>query len=252
MAQNFLKLNDDKTEVLLIGSKHQCSKAVIPDLVIGTSNISVCETTSVRNLGAIFDKQLSMDKHVQSVCQNAHYHLRQISEIRHFLTKDATECMVHAFISSRLDYVNSLLYGLPSGLIERLQRIQNTAARIVTKTRKHEHITPVLQDLHWLPVKARISYKILLHVFKAITDHGPSYIKDLLVPHCPPRALRSGSQGLLKVPMTSMKTVGDRAFSKCGPVLWNDLPKNIRETKILDTFKQSLKTHLFRQAYPVG
>ena len=250
MAQNFLKLNDDKTEVLLIGTKQQCEKASLQDLAIGQSMITVGVKNSVRNLGAVFDSHLSMHQHVQTICKNAHYHLRQISEISHLLTKDATECMVHAFITSRLDYVNSLLYGLPSRQINRLQGIQNTAARIVSRTRKYDHITPVLQDLHWLPVRFRIEYKILLFVYKAMNDLGPSYLKEVLVPYKPQRTLRSGTQGLLKVPASNMVTVGDRAFSKAGPVLWNVLPSHIRDIKSLDAFKQSLKTHLFRLAYP--
>lgn len=250
MARNFLKLNDSKTEVVLLGTKQQCKKATSLNVNIGDVQIKASENVA-RNLGAVFDSQLSMHQHIQTVCKNAHYHLRRIGEIRQFLTTEATECLVHAFITSRLDYANSLLSGLPSRLTRNLQVIQNTAARIVTKTRKTAHISPVLQNLHWLPVTSRITFKILLLVFKAINNLGPTYLGELLAPHEPPRTLRSCSQGLLRVPTTRLITCGDRAFSKMGPVLWNALPRKLRHIQQINTFKQCLKTYLFQSAYNI-
>ena len=249
MALNFLKLNDSKTEVILVGKKQQCKKAVIPHLTIGDAKITVNSEHPVRNIGAMFDSQMSMKHHIQTVCKVAHYHLRRIGQVRPYLSREATECLVHAFISSRLDYANSLLYGTPANQIRKLQGIQNTAARIVTRTRKTDHITPVLQDLHWLPVASRIRFKILLFVFKAINNLGPVYLKDLLIPHKPSKSLRSSNQGLLKVPASRLVTCGDRAFCTAGPVLWNALPRDLRESVQLTSFKQGLKTHLFKSAY---
>ena len=190
-----------------------------------------------------------MHQHIQTVSQIAHYHLRRIGEIRQYLTKEAAECLVHAFISSRLDYANSLLFGLPACQTKKLQMIQNIAARIVSRTKMSDHITPVLYNLHWLPVTSRITFKILLLVFKAMNNLGPTYLKELLVPHEPSRTLLSGTQGFLRVPTTRLITCGDRAFCKAGPVLWNALPRKLKEIKLLNTFKQSLKTYLFQSAY---
>ena len=168
--------------------------------------------------------------------------------MRNYLTPGATESLVHALVSSRLDYCNSLLYGIPNYQVKRLQLLQNTAARIVTKTRKYEHITPVLRELHWLPVDYRIQYKILLLVFKCINGLAPVYLQDLLIKYEPVRELRSGSKRLLKIPKTRSK-VGLHAFSVAGPKLWNSLPNHMRETSSLAIFKKSLKTFLFCKYY---
>ena len=159
--------------------------------------------------------------------------------------------IIHAFVTSKLDYCNSLLSGITDELLAKLQKIQNTAARIVTKTRKFEHITPVLKKLHWLPMRQRIQFKILLVTYKALNDKAPSYIRDLLHPYEPTRSLRSSCKNLLSVPVTRLKTFGDRAFEKVAPKLWNGLPESIRLCKSVDSFKKQLKSHLMNTAYHV-
>jgi hypothetical protein len=116
-----------------------------------------------------------MVDHVNSMCRSCYVHIRNIGKIRPYLTQAATEKMVHAFISSHLDQNNALLYGLPKYLTDKLQKVQNNAARIITRTAKYDHIKPVLQSLHWLPVPARIKYKILLFTFKCIHGTAPAY-----------------------------------------------------------------------------
>ena len=117
------------------------------------------------------------------------FHLRNIRRIRDCLSLADTEKLVHAFITSKLDNANSLLYGLPKFLINRLQNVQNAAARVVTRTRKYDHIKPVLKQLHWLPISQRINYKILLLTYKALNGQAPSYITELLEPYVPTRNL---------------------------------------------------------------
>ena len=134
-------------------------------------------------------------------------------------------------------------------MIQKLQMVQNRAARLVTRTRKYEHITPVLKRLHWLPVKVRIEFKLLLLVYKALHGLAPSYLRDLLTEYQPSRSLRSSSLKMLLVPRTKLKTFGDRAFSISGPKLWNDLPLDIRTSESIGTFKSRLKTHFFTQSY---
>ena len=130
-----------------------------------------------------------------------------------------------------------------------LQLLQNSAARVLTRTRGREHITPVLKSLHWLPVCFRIDFKVLLVVFKCLNGLGPSYLSELLLSYQPSRTLRSSGAGLLVVPHTKTKTHGEAAFSHYGPKLWNSLPENIRTAETVDVFKRRLKTHLFSLAF---
>ncbi len=112
--------------------------------------------------------------------KSAYYHLKNIARIRCFVSSQDLEKLVYAFITSRVDYCNGLLTGLPKKTIRQLQLIQNAAARILTRTRTSEHITPVLGSLHWLPVTFRIDFKVLLLVYKSLNGLGPKYIADIL------------------------------------------------------------------------
>ena len=194
MADSKLKMNDDKTELMAIGTRSKLSQ-VIPNLV--PMSISGCDipfSQSVRNLGFYLDETLSMDAH-----------------------------------------------------INKLQRIQNHAARLVLRKSKHESATTLLRTLHWLPVKARIQYKIACLCFQCIYQNSmPPYISDLLHPYCPSRTLRSLDASLLTVPRFSLETFGKKSFSVFGPTVWNSLPLSLRKSQCFTTFKAKLKTHLFR------
>ena len=177
------------------------------------------------------------------------YHIRYIACIRRFLSEESTKALVHAFVTCRLDNCNSLLYGLPKNQIEKLQRVQNCAGRLVVNARRHDHITPVLKDLHWLPVDQRIVFKILLFTYKALNGLAPSYLSDLVKFYAPERNLRSSSQNFLAVPFSKTKSYGDRAFSVCAPTLWNDLPLQLTSSASFNILKSNLKTFLFKYAF---
>ena len=159
-----------------------------------------------------------------NTCKTAFYHLQNIAKIRNCLSQDNAETLVHAFISSKLDFCNALLYGLPQSVIDRLQYVQNCAARLVTRTWSSEQITPVLHKLHWLPVRQRITYTILLLTYKALNGMAPNYIADLLQPYTPTRQLRSSSKNLLVTPKSNLKFYGDRSFQVAAPRLWSGTP----------------------------
>ena len=246
MIKNKLKINDDKTEFLIIASTNGHSKISRDNkLKVGTALIP--PSSSARNLGVIFDDHMNMEDHVTNICRSAHFHLRNIGAIRNFLTDDAAAQLVHSFITSRIDYCNSLLIGLPDTQIKRLQRIQNNAARIVSKVKKYDHISPVLHQLHWLPVNQRIVFKTLLLTYRILNGMAPEYLKDLLTLYKPPRSLRSAEQHQLVVPRTKTKTYGDRCFSVVAPKTWNTLPLEIRLSPSLTSFKKNLKTFLFNE-----
>ncbi len=137
------------------------------------------------------------------------------------------EKLVHAFLTTRLDYCNALLAGCPASSINKLQIVQNAAARVLTRSRKYDHITLILQSLHWLPIKFCISYKILLLTYKALNDLAPAYLTNLLSRYNPTRSLRSQNSGLLVLPKIAKFTKGGRTFSYLAPKLWNSLPDNI-------------------------
>ena len=239
-------LNNDKTELLVLHARHR-PQPPLDSIHIGSDVIPV--SSSAKNIGVWFDDVMSMDKQINSICKSAFYHLRNIAKVAKFISSRHCEILVHAFVTSKLDYCNTLLTGLRQDQIKKLQYVQNAAARLLTGSRKHDHITPLLKDLHWLPVSERINFKILLLTFKSINSLAPKYLSDLLTLYRPPRALRSANKSLLVQPRFNLKTYGQRAFSVIAPKLWNALPPDNRTCTCLDTFKAKLKTHLFSTVF---
>ena len=241
MTTNKLQLNDDKTELMFV------TKSNHPDLpsAVTINDCSVSISTSVRSLGVILDQSLSFEKQVSNICKIAYLELRRISSVRHLLSTDATKTLICAFVLSRIDYCNSLLAGLPKYLIERLQRIQNHAARVVCRAGKYDHTSPLLHSLHWLSVSNRISYKISTLTFSSLFENGPSYLSDLLQIYTPSRQLRScADDRILRQSQFRTKT-GERSFSFQAPAVWNKLPYSLRHSDSISSFKAKLKTHLF-------
>ena len=239
---NKLKINYSKTQVIHITPRHR-EYQPFPPLRIGNSLIQ--PVNSARNLGVTVDHHLDLKSHIRNMCQSGWYGIHKIGQLRKYLDQDSAEKLAHAFVTSRLDFCNSLLAGLPSSELGKLQHIQNAAARIVTRTKPRQHITPVLHNLHWLPVSARISFKVLLIMFKILKGDSPAYLQNLVRPYVPVRNLRSSTQNLFSQPRIRTKTYGERAFSWLGPSLWNALPEDVRNSPSINSFKRKLKTHLF-------
>ncbi len=246
MAMNWLKLNDDKTEFIILGSPCNLDKVTTQHITVGDHKIK--KSAQVRNIGAIFDTSVTMQPQVTKTSQTAWYHLYVISKIRTYLTKEQTQCLIHAYVTSRLDQNNSLLMGVPATLLQKLQKIQNAAAKVILGGKRNDHVTPLLVELHWLPLSQRHIFKTLLLVFKALKGFGPSYLAEMLKPYTPERELRSSFGNFLETTKTRCVKYGDRAFSVAGPVLWNNLPTHIRNCQSIESFKNCLKTHLFRTA----
>ena len=248
MKSNRLKLNSDKTQFMWLGSRQQLAKIDTKTMTIGEHRIK--SLTSAKNLGVTFDNELGMDLHVNNITRSCFYQLRQLRSIRRSLSTDAAKTLVHSRISSRVDYCNSIFYGATNIVVGRLQSVLNAAARL---QKKFDRITPVQRDeLHWLPIRQRIDFKIAVLVHNALHGRGPTYSRT-----CNPvrevgaRAhLRSAARGDLIVPRSKTRRFGPRSFRVSGPVVWNSLPEDIRSPELsLDRFKSMLKTHLFRQAY---
>ena len=220
MSLNKVKLNKDKTDLLYLYSKHSPQQSLPP---IRSGQDIIHPSQSARNIGVVFDRTMTMLPHITSICKSASYHLRNISRIRKFLSTKTTEILVHAFVSSKLDHCNSHLYNVPKYILKKLQSVQNAATRLITCSRKYDHITPILKELHWLPVSERIKFKILLLTFKALHQQSPTYIQDLLTCYQPSRSLRSPSSLRLNPINFNLKSYGSRAFAVSAPGLWNSL-----------------------------
>jgi hypothetical protein len=247
MLENRLKLNDDKTEALLFSKKSTTTSHTLPlSIQVGSSTIKF--SPHARNLGFTITSDMSLDKHVSNVCRAAYFELHRLSSIRQHLTVQTANMLVCAFVLSRLDYCNALLSNAPLYLIDKLQKVQNSAARFVLKARKRDHATPLLKTLHWLPVKARIEYKVSSLCHNYFSGCSPAYFSALLVPYSAPRTLRSSSDSrLLCVPRVRSKTFGERTFSFHAATLWNALPADLRHTERSSSFKRALKTYLFKK-----
>ena len=189
-----------------------------------------------------------MGEFISAKCRVINYYLRSISRIRKYLTTDATKSLVNAYIAPRLDYCNSLLFNIPQYLTNRLQILQNRAARLIYLIGPFDHITPTLISLHWLPIQQRIVFKIALLVYKALNGTAPPYLSnDLTVRHVVVLTRASNSINLIK-PLPNSRA-GSRPFKCSGPDVWSILPAYIKNAPSLENFKTKLKTFLFNQAY---
>jgi hypothetical protein len=192
----------------------------------------------------MIDSQMSLAAHVSAVCRSGFHQLRQLRPLVGSLSVDATKTRVHAFVLPRLDYCNSLLYGVADGQLQKLQSIQNAAARLVTGSRRSEHITTVLRELHWLPVRQRIQFKVACLVFQSLSSQALDYQSDdcRLVTG----SLRSADFMTCLVSRIYIR-YGDRRFTASGRNPWNTPPKDIRQADLCyANFKCQLKTFLFK------
>ena len=248
MLKHKLKINDDKTEFLIIGGSQQLHKAQQNSITVGNSTIT--SVSSARNLGVIFDENMSMKSHISSVCKKGFYQICRLKQIRKYFNKETTERLVHSFITSHIDYGNSLLFGLPETTIHKLQRLQNAAARLILQRDRYASVTDMFKQLHWLPVKIRIKFKMALFVFKCLNGVGPSYLSELLVKKPITRNLRSSADDkLLLIPRVRTESFGKQSFKYAAPSVWNSLPQQIRNSQSTDIFKKRLKTHFYFVAF---
>jgi exonuclease III len=248
MAKNFLKLNEDKTELLDIGPY----VSTVKSLNLGSLDINPVETA--KNLGFLFDHQLNLDAQVNAVTRICFLNQRNLSKIGSKLSLELKIQMVHSNILCFIDYCNSAYFGLTEKNLQKLQKIQNNAVRFIYGLygkKRRESITPYLEKLHFLPVRWRIRFKIALLVFKCINNLAPNYLKNLI--HLRDVKRRSSRLDddffLLKIPPKTNLSRSESAFSICGPKIWNELPFDVRCLACIDSFKSALKTFYFNKAF---
>ena len=248
LSSNFLSLNPSKTVLLLVGTAQQ--RAKVASSLVSFADCSIPFSSSARNLGVLFDPDLSLSKHISSVCSRSFHYIRLLRQVRPSLDLKSATLVANSLVFSHLDYCNSLLYNLPETSLHRLQLVQNALARaVLPAVKRHHHISPALRSLHWLPVSQRIDYKLCVLTYKSLHNLAPPYLAELLVPYIPPRSLRSSNSCRLTVPLLKSAS-GRRSFSYAAPTLWNSLPLPIRLAPSLSTFCSALKTFLFPSLPP--
>ena len=241
-------MNEGKTEIIIIrGNLRNDLRADFGMLNFENTQLGPCEFA--KNLGVVLDSPLSFRPQIDSVVKTCNFHIRNLYLIRNFINRNNLLSLVHSLIVSKIDYCNSLLVGLPKVTLKKVQSILNRAARLIYSLPPQVPTTPFLTKLHWLPVKARVEFKICLITFRALKFNQPLYIREFL--RLPPvesvMSLRSSDDPYhLHVP----RTVGESNFANCSfsyvaPRLYDKLPPSLKQVESVDTFKKQLRSFFF-------
>jgi hypothetical protein len=252
MKSNRLQLNAAKTEVIWFASARRQHQLPVESLVVGADAVS--PVRSVRDLGIILDSDLSMRTHITRTVAGCFAALRQIRSIRRSVAEPVLQSLVQSLVISRLDYGGATLAGLPAVQLNRLQSVLNAAARLVFAAGRFDHVTPLLRQLHWLRVPERIEFRLATLAYKCQHNMAPRYLTEQmqrLADMDSRRGLRSASSTALLVPLTSHRTIGDRAFGVAAARVWNGLPVTVQQSETLTIFRRRLKTEMFRRSFPV-
>ena len=249
MRSNRLQLNTAKTEVLWCATSRRQHQ--LPRDPVRVGDNYVVPANSVRNLGVYFDSDVTMRTNVSKIVSSCFATLRQLRSISRSVSRTVLQSLVASLVLSRLDYGNATLAGLPRYLMDRLQSVLNAAARVIYSARKYDHVTPLLQELHWLRAPQGIEYKLAVLAYRCLHGTAPTYLADgfTRVADVPSRRhLRSASTAALVVPATRLN-LGDRAFHVAAARIWNELPADVTSSPSLPTFRRQLKTVLFHRGY---
>ena len=251
-----LKLNPEKSDFIVFGSKSQRQK-ISSYFSVSIFGSLLHPVHSVRNLGVWFNAEFSFSERVKRTGKAFFLQMRDLRKIRQHLTSEVAVLAANALVSSRLDYCNSLFRSLSCFNLHKLQSIQNTLARIVTNYRRYAHVTPILKQLHWLPVKYRCMFKTATLVYKFLHSGSPSYFQPCLSPSCSSYSTRRSHPDCqyLTVPPfrpSVFKSVKhfDHSFAFDAPMIWNELPHDVRSAASVASCRKKLKTYLFAKAYP--
>lgn len=239
MQEYFLKLNATKTKIMIVAPPSIRQDIIINGTFINGKCIRFVDCA--KNLGVLFDAEMTLEDQVNKVVSSCFSTIRLLSRVKFFLESEQLNTLVCSLIFSIMDYCNALYYGLKSETIDKLQRVQNSAARLVMKVNRFDrvHMNDLFEKLHWLRVRERIVYKVLLIVHKSVNKTAPVELTEMF------RFVQSDRTRKLAI-NTSNGMIGQRAISVCGPKLWNALPKDLRLETSTDEFKKRLKTFLFK------
>ena len=242
-----LKLNDEKTEFLVVATRQQLAK-VSKDIAIRVGPDLIKASDSAKNLGYNLDSTMKNVVHINKLCSNLSLTIKKIHKIRCNIDEATTRTLIQALVTSWLDYCNSLLVGTPAYILQKLQRIQNSATRLVYNKKWVYHITPYLYQLHWLKIEFQIQFKICVLMFKCVRSTALDYLRNLVIT-THNHVLHSMTNSLLPISRLKLSQVQNSSFKSVGPRLWNTLLIELHEEQNLETFKSKLKTVLFLKCY---
>jgi hypothetical protein len=246
MQRNSLLLNTLKTELFIIHSRRRTVSDKAVEVCIGDKKLTFCTSGTLRWLGVFFDVHLTMSYQIKQISSTCFGILRMIKRIRNSLNEKSTRLLCNSMVISRLDYCNALLNNTEKSGIQKLQKVMNFAARLIKKTPRLDHITPVLGELRWLPIEKRIVRKIAIMVFKVLQKKRPSYLSDSIAVYKPLRDLRSASSSSVQLVLGTAKgKYGKGSWTTCAPGIWNKLPRETTKCTRLSLFKQKLDKHLY-------
>ena len=253
MFANKLQLNPDQTEFILIGSPKNRNQ-LLPHFPINILGNQVLPAQSVRNLGVVFDSNFTFSNDMSQVIKSTRVQVRDLYRIRPLLDLNTSVLLTNALVSSRLDYCNSFFLSLTDFELRRLQLVQSSLCRVVTRSSKFSHITPQLKKLHWLPVRYRVQFKIGLITYKILTQ---GHLRGLIHPFTSLRNRRRSTPKLkfLQTPTFDRRVYKSikyfsNSFSHYAPVFWNSFPLHVRNSPSVASFRKHLKTHLFSSSFP--
>ena len=248
MTHNKFKLNDDKTEFIIFGTRKQLKKVI--DIQVCIGNTEVVSVESVRNLKFFMDKLLKRTNHMNKLTSSLVYQLSNIKRIRDTLDLESAKTITQRLVVSKLDYCNSLLLGTPEGYLDCLQAIQNMPCRVICKLRKFSRVSSSMKALHWLKIREHIVYKVANFVYRCLNGTSLSHLNDLLPVHQTVRTLRSSTSCDITPIFCKTELAKGDSYSAAGPRTWINLPKEVKgETNHL-RFRKEVKTHLFKKSYP--
>lgn len=247
MSDNFLKLNIDKTDIIFFGSRFNTKANANLSIQIGGDETIMPKDGCVKTLGVKLDENLTMKNQVNSILQSGYYHLKRFHRLRYYLDRDTKLTIVTSFILSKMDYCNSLLAPVTKECINKLQKLINACVRFIYNLSKRSHVSEYAKNLHILPAKQRIHYKLCIVAYKIINGQAPPYLSNFIIPKVINRTnLRSEEDYFMMQPLKPTNDISSRMTK-----LWNNLPYDIRCSSNIDDFKGKLKTFYFKFAYNI-
>ncbi|HBK70179.1 MAG TPA: hypothetical protein DDZ39_00730 [Flavobacteriaceae bacterium] len=248
LRSKYLKLNESKTECIVLGNKKQVETVKLKRKSLRIKNDEITLKSCLRNVGFYIDDVLNFNQQIQSIVKCCNFHLTKIKKIRNYLSKEVTETLIHAVVTSRVDFQNSLLMNVPMIKLYPLQMVLNKAARLVFRLKRRDHISRYLKKLHWLPIKARIEFKIILLIQKCLLKNRPKYLHNLMkVDNRNYMKLRKYKTLFYLKRNNVRNNIEDRAFGTYSSKLYNSLPISVKNEMNIENFKKKMKTYLFEK-----